>query len=412
MFFIKRYNLIEVYMINIGVLTHSIADNYGANLQALSTGYYLRKNGFNPIFFKWDPYPSNNNSEQLKLHHTFLQRHGFELTSNCLSDEDFVEVLRKYDIKFIIVGSDCVFTHAHYTIPYRLSRKGIVKKQALPDWVFPNPFWLPFLERTPDVKAVIMSGSCGCSDLDKTSNEVSKKMSKCLDRFSYISVRDEYTRISLAHILGEDKSNLLPITPDPVFSFNQNVNDNTTKEQIMLKYNLPDKYIVTAYYKSGLPKTSWLQELKNEFNKLGYKIVNLTMPQGTDPYPYDININLPLDTMDWYNLIKYSNGYIGNNMHPIIVSIHNTVPFYSVNEHGKFYLRRLIQSVKHTKEYELLNRFNLLKYHTGINKIHSVSPLSIVHSVINFDVVSCKKCAKILHDEYKEMMKNILSMIE
>lgn len=398
-------------MINIGVLTHSIADNYGANLQALSTAYYLRNMGYNPIFFKWDPYPSNKHSEQLKLHHTFLQNHGFELTNNCLSDEDYIQAIEQYNINFIIVGSDCVFTHSHNIFPYRLSKSGFVKIQTLPDWVFPNPFWLPFFDKLQNLRAVIMSGSCGCSDLDKASRKVSRRMEKYLKNFSYISVRDEYTRESLSHILGYEKSSKLPITPDPVFAFNQNVKDITTRDVILKKYNLPGKYIVMAYYKSGMPSKKWLQELKNQFNNLGYKIVNLTMPQGTEPYPYDINIDLPLDSIDWYNLIKYSNGYIGNNMHPIIVSIHNNVPFYSINEHGKFYFRRLIQSVKHTKEYELLKRFDLLTYHTAINRIHAVKPKSIVDSVLNFDKIKCKKAAEVLEKEYFAMMNDIIKLL-
>lgn len=41
--------------------------------------------------------------------------------------------------------------------------------------------------------------------------------------------------------------------------------------------------------------------------------------------PYEIS--LPLSPIDWYALIKYSSGYIGNNMHPIVVSLHNQISF-------------------------------------------------------------------------------------
>ena len=96
-------------MKNIGVLTHCIADNFGANLQALSTACYLRNKGLNPVFFKWDPYPVNNNNEQLKLHRSFLERQGFVVTENCKTDEDFIRCISNYDIDFVIVGSGLCF---------------------------------------------------------------------------------------------------------------------------------------------------------------------------------------------------------------------------------------------------------------------------------------------------------------
>lgn len=41
----------------------------------------------------------------------------------------------------------------------------------------------------------------------------------------------------------------------------------------------------------------------------------------------DVTISIPLNPIDWYALIKYSKGYIGERMHPIVVSLHNSVPF-------------------------------------------------------------------------------------
>lgn len=35
---------------NIGILTYYRVANFGANLQAVSTYYYLKNNGYNPLF--------------------------------------------------------------------------------------------------------------------------------------------------------------------------------------------------------------------------------------------------------------------------------------------------------------------------------------------------------------------------
>lgn len=48
----------------------------------------------------------------------------------------------------------------------------------------------------------------------------------------------------------------------------------------------------------------------------------------------DVTISIPLNPIDWYALIKYSKGYIGERMHPIVVSLHNSVPFYCFDEYG------------------------------------------------------------------------------
>ena len=408
MSFIKLFNMHQ--MKNIGVLTHCIADNYGANLQALSTAFFLKNNGFNPVFFKWDPYLTNQNIEQLKLHVTFLERHGFEVTENCEKDDDFIHCIEKYNIDFVIEGSDCVLSYSKPIIPFALTRKGIVRKKILKDWAFPNPFWMPYLGKTPGLRAVIMSGSCGCSDLGRASGNIKEQMKECLNNYSMLTVRDDYTKQSLFRILG-NKAEELKITPDPVFAFNQNKRDQPSKEETLKKFNLPEKYVVIGFYENYMPSNTWLCDLKKSLNKRGIKLVNLPMPQGGKEFKCDINIHLPLDSLDWYCIIKYSAGYVGNNMHPIIVAMHNSVPFYSIDAHGKYYLRGVIQKVNNTKEYELLNRFNLLKYHTAFKHIEKVSPEKVVNLLLTFDKSYCKSCAQVLLDEYTNMMDEILRLI-
>lgn len=398
-------------MKNVGILTHCVADNYGANLQALSTAAYLKNHGYNPIFIRWEPYPVNNNSEQLKLHSTFLERSGFLVTDSCVTDNDFVSCIANNNIDFIIVGSDCVFTYSSPFFPFILSRRGLVRKLPLKDWVFPNPFWLPFFNSLPPIKAVIMSGSCGASDLHRAKPAVRKEMNNCLKKFSYISVRDSFTKKSLGVIVGKEQAKRLPITPDPVFAFNANVSNQPSKEVILKKFGLPEKYVVMGFYEHHKPSDEWLGCFKKELNRNGIKLVNLPMPQGGSSNVHDININLPLDSLDWYCLIKYSQGYIGNNMHPIITALHNGVPFYSINAHGKYYFGGLIQVVSHTKEYELLDRFKLLKYHTSFRKINRVAPHSVVKLLLDFDRDYCLQCASLFYNEYRHMMKNICDLI-
>lgn len=53
------------------------------------------------------------------------------------------------------------------------------------------------------------------------------------------------------------------------------------------------------------------------------------MPTGIGfKHNFDFSITTPLPPLDWYALIKYAKGYIGENMHPIVVALHNAVPCF------------------------------------------------------------------------------------
>ena len=393
----------------VGVLTHCIADNFGANLQALSTAAYLKNKGFIPVFFNWNPYPHNNNSQQVKLHETYLSRQGYIVSSPCQTDADFLNVMSQYNIRNLVVGSDCVLTYKKPSFPYCISRKGIEKVVVTKDFQFPNPFWLPFISNEMSVCACMISGSCGGSDLNKVSGSVKDEMRNLLNRFDYIGVRDNYTYRALEHILDYNKLSGVKITPDPVFGLNGNIHDFPTAEEISGKYNLPEHYVICGFYDTYMPAKKWIRGLISELHKNNIALVNLPMPQSSKRVECDYSIQLPLDTTDWYCLIKYSDGYIGNNMHPIVVSIHNSVPFYSINHHGKYYVPRYVQAVRNTKIYELLNRFGLLDYHVAQNLLFTVSPKTVVDKLIHFDRNYCKMCSDTLYNEYFEMMDTVVT---
>lgn len=53
------------------------------------------------------------------------------------------------------------------------------------------------------------------------------------------------------------------------------------------------------------------------------------LPYADAPAFGDIQYSVgdAITPIEWYALIKYSKGYVGNNMHPIVTSITNGVPF-------------------------------------------------------------------------------------
>lgn len=396
-------------MKKIGIMTHCIANNFGANLQALSTASYLQRNGFCPVFFFWDAYLKkrslNMNKTQLDLHRNFLSRHGFEVSSPCCSDDDFVHMIKENDIHNILVGSDAVLTVE--SLVDRLTVRKLVPRirPKVEDKEFPNPFWVPFAKKLKDCSFFYLSPSCQSSNYEFLRKKKVLQMKRQMQLFSYLSARDSYTA-KMIRYLSECNCEV-PVTPDPVWGFNQNVSNIPSKDDVVKKFGIEKDYILTSYYKNEEPSKDWLDELRNVAKENGVEVYALPMPQGIfcSNLP---QIQLPIDPLDWYALIRYSKGYVGNNMHPIIVAMHNCVPFYSVDQHGKKIGKFLFD--KTSKVYDLLQRFNMLEYRIKATKIKKVSAARVFYQLQNFDRNREREISQKMSDDYMDMMKNICSM--
>lgn len=395
-------------MEKIAVLTHSVAHNYGANLQALSTACYIKSHGYEPVFLQWGAYLPENASKQDELHASFLKNYGFEMSEPLENDSDFIKFLESNNIKKIIVGSDCVLTYDAKRFPYRLTRRGLVRVKKSQDYEFPNPFWLPFLEKRKGYRRVLMSASTGGSSSMKIRDGlVLDRMKTLLNEFNYISVRDSFTEHFVHNLLPSRFD--VSLTPDPVFGFNNNVKFVPSEGDIRTKYGIEGKYYIVSFYHAGWPNQKWADALMQEAHKFGVKCVSTLMPQGGRNSNFDIDIELPLDPLDWYALIKYSNGYIGNNMHPVIVALHNNVPFFSFNIHGRSFLHGRIQLIKTSKEYDLLSRFGLQKNLVPQPLLRFVSAKTIINKLKSFDMEKCKEASALMQQQYEAMMLDILT---
>ena len=394
-------------MKRIAIVTHCIANNFGANLQALSTAYYLKNRQYEPVFITWGDYISNNTpSEQVKIHSTFLEKNGFIVSKPCHTDQDFLNVIDEYGIQNIIVGSDCVLTYKSPQNPYKLTRKGFIKEPIPKDYNFPNPFWLPYLKGRKDIKRFLLSASCGGGKMGRISSPIQKEMHDLISCFDYISVRDNFTYHFLHKMLPE---NIIKITPDPVFGFNHNFKEIPSKEELKKKFNLPDDYLVVSFYRPNWPDQKWANKLKEEAHKYNYSCVGVPMPQDGRNSSLDIDLELPLDPLDWYSLIKYSRGYIGNNMHPVIVAIHNGIPFYSYNIHGQSILRNRIQLLWTSKEYDLLKRLGLEKNVVPQPLMKWISPKSVIKNIIAYDRKKALEISSKMESDYIATMDEITS---
>ena len=191
-----------------------------------------------------------------------------------------------------------------------------------------------------------------------------------------------------------------------------NVNGVPTEKEIRSRFNIQGKYYLICFYRTNWPNQKWANSLMEEAHKKGVKCVSIQMPQGGRNSNFDKDIELPLDPLDWYALIKYSNGYIGNNMHPMIVALHNNVPFFIYNIHGRSILHGRIQLIQTSKEYDLLSRFDLQRNLVPQPFLRLISPKTIVKRLSTFDLNKCRYASQILQLGYEDMMKQILDKLE
>ena len=97
-------------------------------------------------------------------------------------------------------------------------------------------------------------------------------------------------------------------------------------------------------------------------------------------------------------------------MHPVLVSLHNKVPVFAIDDYG-FTKKRKFNSDS-SKTYQIMNRFKLIEknyYSVSTNKFPS--PSIVFNSIIHFDKLNCDLHAKNLYSDYKQMMNTILNLV-
>lgn len=397
----------------VGILTYHFVSNFGANLQTLSTYKYIENAGHTPIIINWIPedleqyYLSNVCDSQNKAHHEFASKHYKNITKICRTSKDIANEIDAFEIDMVIIGSDAVFTYIPKLSRIHLCRRGIIYVKPCIDSDFPNPFWGDFVHYTKrHVKVAVMSASAQNTEYKKIIGRKQKKeFAKAIKSFDYLSVRDVWTQDMLKYLTYGD---VCPtITPDPVFAFQYNVEPEKSN-YIRKKLNIDGPYAIVSLTGKYVNE-AWLQELEVLFSNSGITLIGL--PQTNKPFAPILrnNLSFPLDPLEWYNLIRESVGYIGELMHPVLVSLHNSVPVYVFDKYG-FKKNGKFDKCS-SKTYQIMSRFGLVSnYYNSLSHSSFPKPLTVYESIISFDSEQCSSFAKIRLDEYKEMMTNIFSL--
>ncbi|MGD9612721.1 MAG: polysaccharide pyruvyl transferase family protein [Kiritimatiellia bacterium] len=397
----------------IGLLTYHSVFNFGANLQALSTISYLRAQGHEVKVIDWAPHREmalyrQTPAGQQAVHRRFFESH-YELTDPCADDRDVARAIAEHRLAGVVIGSDAVFQYVPWRTAFMPNRRGqIAYSRLTPDQRWPNPFLGTFMNglRRP-VPVAYLAVSAQNMDHRRISRWELGRFRKQFRRFADITVRDTWTQRLFERIFQGGVPP--PIVPDPVLGLNQNYMF-AHPQDVRRRFGLPEKYVLATFPGDAPYSAEWLEEFKVECERHGQACLALPLPRGDHVQFRDPSANLPLPLApeQWYALLAGAAGYVGTNMHPVVVCLHNAVPFYSFDSYGLFSAKKGVESLGASKVFDLLNRAGLLDCYHNAWWPAWPRPADVFGRLQAFDRGRCAQLAALRRREYEAGMERLL----
>ena len=407
-------------MKRIGILTYHCIPNFGAQLQALSTIGYLRDNGYEPIMLNWYPsdleedYHKRATEDQNRIQFEFSQE-NMPVSKLCRTMDDLCKEIEELRLDAIIAGSDALFDYTPEKFRYNFSLRRLHKIpiKITSNHLLPNPFWGSFNDYLPQ-KVPIYGYAISSQNMPypSLSKEEKRELRRLLNGFEKITVRDDWTA-ALVKKVGSIEE--VPVVPDPVFAFNQNYQDMPSKEEIIKRFGLPDNYILISFLYPILTDEYINEIIRLVEQETGAQCVSFPMPDKLRRFSTKYTVELPLSPTDWYYLIKYSQGYIGERMHPIVVCLHNAVPFFCFDQYGtrRTIIPRLWSRFipKSSKIFHILQEAGLVENSVFYKNVEKVTPKMVVDRFVRFDRAKCISFSKTQLESYNQSMKMLLDYV-
>lgn len=398
----------------IGLLAYHAVCNFGAILQLLSTYSYIKKRGHTPVVINWVPlsleeqYQSASESSQIEMSLKLRKQLWCE-TELCRTSLEVAKAIENNNIEAVIIGSDAVLQHHPIWERIQFPTKRILTiYKPTEDRMFPNPFWGEFNQYlSKPIPWAVISGSSQNSQYQAISCSDRRAIAQKLNTVSYISTRDKWTSDMISYITN--KKIVPSITPDPVFAFNHNVDEFIpTKEEVCKKFGITRRYCLMSF-KHWSVSQQWITEFSSICNQHGIDTIKIPFSDMASVGKMDKEVNFPLSPLEWYALIKYSDGYIGHNMHPIVVSLHNAVPFFSFDNYGIRKMRGVFTKEESSKIYHILNLSGFKEYRASCIKMNFTppSPDEVFLKLQNFDRIKAALFAEKYHNLYVQMMRDV-----
>lgn len=404
----------------IGLLAYHAACNFGAFLQLLSTIEYVKKRGDNPIVINWVPKDfrkdyEKRSSPKVRALYAQLREIYYPMTEICETDKQVARIIEEEGIDSIIIGSDAV--SQHHPLRERIHfpcRRILYISHPTSDRMYPNCFWGSFNKYLKyPVPVAVISGSSQDSKFYFIYGRTKKKMKQSILKFRYISVRDDWTQMMIKYITDEE---VVPdITPDPVFAFNFNASYLVSpKEEILSKYGIPKDYIILSFKGQKSVTQDWIDRFQVLANEQGLACIKLPYADAPAFGNIQYSVGDTLTPLEWYALIKYSKGYIGNNMHPIVTAITNGVPFFSFDNYGIPIIDGKWTKGESSKIYHILKQADLLDHrvYTLGQDYSPIEPDYALNAILSFDTKKASAFTMNYYQKYEQMMKQVFNKIQ
>lgn len=401
----------------IGILAYHAACNFGAFLQLLSTVEYVKKRGDEPFVINWVPRDfrkdyEKRSSKEVRDTYAAYQQAYYPLTNLCETAKEVAQEIERIGIESVIIGSDAVCQHHPFRERFHFpTRRIFYIYHPTSDRMYPNCFWGIFNDylKKP-VPVAVISASSQDSKYYFIKGKTKAQMKQSILNYKYISVRDDWSQKMISYLT--DGEVVPEVTPDPVFAFNHNASDVIPPKSILLRrFNLPEDYILVSFKDHKSVNQEWITEFEQLAEKDGLACVKLPYADAHafGKMRYDVGNNI--SPLEWYALIKYAKGYVGNNMHPIVTSLSNGVPFYSFDNYGIAVQDGKPTNGESSKIYHILKTADLLQYriYTLAKSYCAPSAQSVFNALESFDLEKEQQFATTYYNKYLHMMDSVLA---
>lgn len=305
----------------IGILTFHRPANFGANLQAYSSYRYFTSLGHDVKVINYIrdvdiKYKNNVVKTQIDAHINFVEK-KLPITREVYTTEELQALVMEENFNAIAIGADAVW------------------RSPVDDCVF-FAKWLFECPDIANIPVISMSAAHMGNGFMNISNDKRRAIKDCLDKFTFISTRDTWTRDMINRDIFNGVEKVQVINPDPVFMLDK-YNDEVWDSQGVCEAK---KYYIMSLNanwnkgRMGKIHLNWFKKIKTIVNNHGYKLVELPIPEGVSGMPFDYTIPYPIDPLQWYLWIKNAKAYCGLRFHAIVSSISAGTPFFSIDSYG------------------------------------------------------------------------------
>jgi|GEM_PF-1067146 len=394
----------------LGILTYHAPYNFGANLQAYTTVLYLKSLGHDPKIIDYGRdatmrvYRAMVPKEQWEGHDVFVEN-KLPLTKSASNKQELIDLVREERFDGIIVGADAVWSY---------SKRNKEMPVYFLDWLF----------NTSDIShipAATMSVANMSKGFKHLGQEEITQLKDVITKFSYLTVRDNWTRRAVnKHIFG-GKNIVDVLNPDPVFILKDLITDKFFTQGLISDI---DKYLLFTLPKKTKQSQRWFNTFKKLANSAGYKVGELPLPEGKSGIEFDFSIPYPIDPIQWYLWLVNSSGFIGLRFHAVVSCISAGVPFISIDSYGcSAFIVKVIYRLgfyRLSRTFDSRSKIYQLLKHSKFkdNRVHGLNDLTGSNAEKKFNNFIETNCEDInilcqsLKSIYTKNMKNILDVFE